>query len=113
MRWWSWVLVVAGFCARLSVAAETPSLPPTSILIDAATGETLREQDADAGRAPGALSDLMLLLLSVEEAGLGALALDAPVAVSNSAVTAGGAGLPARGARARSGNRGLLRRGAT
>src|SRR5207248_175634 len=86
-------------------------LPPTSILIDASTGESLREQDAGAARSPGALSDLMLLLLGMEEAGLGALQLDAPVTVSSSGA-AGGAGSPARGAHTASGNRVPLRRGA-
>jgi serine-type D-Ala-D-Ala carboxypeptidase (penicillin-binding protein 5/6) len=91
MWWRGGVLVALSLWARVGVAAVNPT-PPSAILVDAATGEVLRELDADAARPPGALSNLLLLLLSLEEAGLGGLPLDVPVTVSASVAAAGGGG---------------------
>src|SRR5262249_13743993 len=66
-------------------------IPPSAILVDATTGEVLREQDADAPRPPGSLSDLLLVLLSLEEARLGGLPLDVPVTVSSNVAAVGAA----------------------
>src|SRR5262245_39538190 len=107
MRWWNGVVGALTVCARLAVAADSATIP-SSILIDASNGEVLREQDADAARSPGALSDLMLLLLSLEEAALGVLPLDVPVTVSSDAASAA-AGPARRGAHTVNGNRVVLR----
>jgi serine-type D-Ala-D-Ala carboxypeptidase (penicillin-binding protein 5/6) len=107
MWWWCGVLLVVNLWARVGAAADNP-LPPTAILVDAATGDALREQDADAARPPGALNDLLLLLLSLEEAGLGGLPLDVPVTVSRSVAAVGGADGARRGQAGR-GNRVPLR----
>lgn len=56
--------------------------PPRTILIDALSGQVLQEQNADAVVRSGSLNQLMVLLLSLEQAGMGALPLDVPVAVS-------------------------------
>jgi len=60
---------------------------PGAILIDGLTGQTLREENADATVRSGSLSQLMVLLLTIEEAGMGALPLDVPVTVSAAATT--------------------------
>ena len=56
--------------------------PSRTILIDALSGQVLQEQNADAVVRSGSLNQLMILLLSLEEAGMGALPLDVPVTVS-------------------------------
>ena len=86
MRWWLMVAVVVGALkASASVSAVTPVAPPAAILIDAQTGQVLREQDADVSHPPGTLSHLLLLLLSLEEAAVGGVSLDASIAVSRPA----------------------------
>jgi len=52
------------------------------MLIDALSGQALQEQNADVVVRSGSLNQLMVLLLTLEEAGMGALPLDAPVTVS-------------------------------
>ena len=84
-RWW-WLgirLFLACAAMRAAHAADAPSF----ILIDALTGQTLREENADAIVRSGSLSQLMVLLLTIEEAGMGALPLDVPVTVSATATT--------------------------
>jgi len=88
MRWWRGgvaVFLVLTGAARMAPATEVAGEPAT-ILIEAVTGETLSEHDADAPRPLGTLSQLMVLLLSLEEARLGALRLEVPVTVSDTAV---------------------------
>ena len=75
----------------VSAPARTPARAPAVVLIDAESGQVLREQDADSPRPQGSLNQLMLLLLSLEQAGLGALPLDVPITVSQTAVTAAAA----------------------
>lgn len=86
--WWGWwcavLSLVLGLYAR-PAAAAAPARVPASILIDALTGASLREQDADLPQPLGSLSQLIVLLLSMEEARLGAVPLDAPVTVSRRA----------------------------
>jgi D-alanyl-D-alanine carboxypeptidase (penicillin-binding protein 5/6) len=71
------------------------------VLIDATSGQVLREHDADRASAPGPLTQLMLVLLSVEQAALGAVRLDSPVVVSEALLTEAaplaGAPLPVSG----------------
>ena len=88
MRWWRGgvaVFLVLTGAARMAPATEVAGEPAT-ILIEAVTGETLSEHGADAPRPLGTLSQLMVLLLSLEEARLGALRLEVPVTVSDTAV---------------------------
>jgi serine-type D-Ala-D-Ala carboxypeptidase (penicillin-binding protein 5/6) len=84
--WCGSVLISLQLCA--AAARATPPAPST-ILIDAASGQSLREEDADAAYPPGTLSQLMVLLISLEESGLGLFALDAPVTVSELAAGGG------------------------
>jgi D-alanyl-D-alanine carboxypeptidase (penicillin-binding protein 5/6) len=51
------------------------------------SGQVLSEENADAVVRSGSLSQLMVLLLSLEEAGMGALPLDVPVTVSATATS--------------------------
>lgn len=83
-RWW-WGIGLFLVCAAMRAvhAADAPSV----ILIDALTGQSLREENADAIVRSGSLSQLMVLLLTLEEAGTGALPLDVPVTVSAAATT--------------------------
>jgi D-alanyl-D-alanine carboxypeptidase (penicillin-binding protein 5/6) len=99
-RWWVGVLLAAlmgsGSQARAAVASQRA---PAVILIEAESGQVLREQDADSPRPQGSLNQLMLLLLSLEQSALGVLPLDVPVTVSHAAVSAaagGGARVPLR-----------------
>ncbi len=83
MRWgWMCVAVALQLLVKHHAAA-TPVPPPVpaSILIDAYTGQSLLEDNADALRAAGSLSGLMVVLLGLEQAALGTLPLDAPVTV--------------------------------
>lgn len=93
--------LVAGLGVRPALAGAEPAAHnPTTILIEALTGQALREQDADAPRPAGSLSQLAVLLLSLEEVDLRALPLDAPITVSGAAVTAPGAHIPLRAEKA-------------
>lgn len=100
-----WVVVV---CVTLGVAMRaeagssgTAARVPTTILVDATSGEVLREQDAAAQRPAGSLNQLMVLLLSLEEGRLGAIAPDTPVTISAGATDGGGAASQASRAAAR------------
>ncbi|MFI5364941.1 MAG: D-alanyl-D-alanine carboxypeptidase family protein [Candidatus Binatia bacterium] len=98
--WWRWccgalVLAVVLLTQPAWGAAE-PARTPAMILVDALTGQTLREQDAEVPRPAGSLNQLMVLLLSLEEVDLGALPPDAPITVSSAAATAPGAHIPLR-----------------
>jgi len=81
-RWWWWRVSLVLLCVTLRPAHGIEAAAPSTILIDAMTGQVLREENAAAAVRVGSLSHLMLLLLSLEEAGLGALPLDAAVTVS-------------------------------
>jgi D-alanyl-D-alanine carboxypeptidase (penicillin-binding protein 5/6) len=96
--WWRWwlafggvsVLLQVGLAPRAGAVAASP-LSPSTILIDAYTGQTLSEQDADAPRPTAGLGQLMVLLLTLEQAEMGALPLAAPVTVSPLAAGLGSA----------------------
>jgi D-alanyl-D-alanine carboxypeptidase (penicillin-binding protein 5/6) len=81
-------------CARVPWAAAVPAAahPATAILVDALSGESLVEEDADAPRPAGSLNQLMVLLLAIEQAALGAFPLEMLVPVSGVAATAPAAG---------------------
>jgi D-alanyl-D-alanine carboxypeptidase (penicillin-binding protein 5/6) len=88
MRWGGWGILAAILIHSIHTAwaIDTASRAPASILIDAATGEVLKEEQADDLRPPGALSRLMIVLLSLEQANLGMLPLNLPVAVDAATV---------------------------
>ncbi len=93
MRWWWLGIGLFLACMVIQPAHAADVVAPSAILIDASTGQSLREQNADAPVHPGSLNQLMVLLLSLEEAGMGALPLGAPVTVSVTA-TNGAAAAP-------------------
>jgi D-alanyl-D-alanine carboxypeptidase (penicillin-binding protein 5/6) len=80
-RWW-WAISSFLLCVAMRPTHAAEAVPSRTILIDALSGQVLQEQNADAAVHPGSLSHLMVLLLTLEEAGMGALPLDAPVTVS-------------------------------
>jgi D-alanyl-D-alanine carboxypeptidase (penicillin-binding protein 5/6) len=95
--WWGWWCAVVSVVLAISAppAAASPAVAsrvPASLLIDALTGESLSEEDADTPKPVGLLSQLMIVLLSLEEVRLGALPLDVPVTVSKLAAPQAGAG---------------------
>lgn len=62
---------------------------PAWILIDAGSGAVLSEHDADVAYTSGDLNQLMVMLLTLEQAQLGMMPLAAPVAVSPLAAQGG------------------------
>ena len=78
MGWWCGAVCSVAFAVS-SHTAMAATGAATAILIDARTGQTLSAQDPDAPRPAGTLNQLMLLLVSLEQASLGAFALDGPV----------------------------------
>ena len=76
MVWWWGVVFSVAFAvpSRTTIAATGGAA--TAILIDARTGQSLAEHDADAPRPGITLSQLMLVLVNLEQASLGAFALD-------------------------------------
>jgi D-alanyl-D-alanine carboxypeptidase (penicillin-binding protein 5/6) len=87
--WWWWVVISvldvllhAGVASAGGLVTASPRSPST-ILIDADTGQTLAEQDADLAHPTAGLNQLMVLLLSTEQAEMGTLPLAAPVTVSS------------------------------
>src|SRR5574341_310209 len=92
-----WLCVVVASLALLGGSAPAAGVPsqarsPATILIETSTGQVLSEHDADSSRPAASLYQLMLALLTLEEAGLGGFPLDAPVSVSEIAVQSGGTG---------------------
>jgi D-alanyl-D-alanine carboxypeptidase (penicillin-binding protein 5/6) len=86
-RWW-WLGVTSFLlCGAIRLAYGAEAVQPGAILIDALTGQSLREQNADAVLRSGSLNQLMVLLLSLEEADMDALPLNAPVTVSATAAS--------------------------
>jgi D-alanyl-D-alanine carboxypeptidase (penicillin-binding protein 5/6) len=90
LRRWGGVVLVALTLDAAAAPAVVGGLEriPATILIEADSGQVLREQDADSPRSQGSLSQLMLLLISLEQSALGALPLEVPVTVSQGAVSA-------------------------
>jgi D-alanyl-D-alanine carboxypeptidase (penicillin-binding protein 5/6) len=93
-RWSGGVLVVALTLRAAPTYAVVSGAPrgPATILIEAESGQVLREQDAESPRSEGSLNQLMLLLLGLEQSALGTLPLDVPVTISRDAVSAAAAG---------------------
>jgi len=91
MRWLpgTALLLVLIVPARQPVLAVPAERQPTAILIDADSGRSLREIDADVPRPAGSLNQLMLLLISLEQAELGILRLQVPVTIGSAALTFG------------------------
>lgn len=87
---WRWRRVVlcsvlsALFLPAVAWCDSTPR-PPSTILIDALTGQVLAEHDADTVKPAESLTQLMVVLLALEEARLGALPLDAAITISEMA----------------------------
>ena len=86
MRWWGWVvgcnvLIAASTVSDARVRPELARQPTASILVDAATGQVLEARNADTPCQGAAINQLMLLLLSLEQAELGGLPLDVPVTI--------------------------------
>jgi D-alanyl-D-alanine carboxypeptidase (penicillin-binding protein 5/6) len=102
MRRWSGgalLVALAVGAAPASAVVGGPQRMPAAILIEAESGQVLREQDADSPRPEGSLNQLMLLLIGLEQSALGALPLDVPVTISQDAesvAAASGMGVPLR-----------------
>lgn len=90
MRCWWWVvgmwLGLSQVAAAASAVSAPPLRPPAWVLLDADSGVILDESDADAAYTSGALNQLMVLLLALEQADLKLLPLAVPVTVSPMAV---------------------------
>src|SRR5258706_946315 len=90
---WRWVVwgVLLGIVIRepALLASAARASDPSWILIEAQTGQVLLEHSADAPWRAHTLGSLMILLLSVEQARLGALPLAAPVTISATATRLG------------------------
>ncbi len=92
MRWgWcGWFLVSA--CVLGVPRVQALSAPVPAILIEASTGQVLTETSADRAVAVSSLGQLMIVLLSVEQANLGVLPLNVPITIGPSVAGAAGAG---------------------
>jgi D-alanyl-D-alanine carboxypeptidase (penicillin-binding protein 5/6) len=84
-RWWARLGIALGLLGREALTAPVALGSPASILIDAHTGQSLLEENADAPIPVGPLSQLMVLLLSLEQATLGVVRLDAAVTAPDTA----------------------------
>jgi D-alanyl-D-alanine carboxypeptidase (penicillin-binding protein 5/6) len=94
MRRWSGgalLVALAVGAAPTGAVVSGPQRMPSAILIEAESGQVLRQQDADSPRPEGSLNQLMLLLLGLEQSALGALPLKVPVTISQGAVNAAAA----------------------
>lgn len=88
---WGWVGWMAT-CAGLAVASPGRAAPAAlpAILIEADTGQVLAESRADQTVGASSLGQLMVVLLSLEQARLGVLPLDVPITIGPSAVNGAG-----------------------
>lgn len=77
--------------------ARGASTPVSAILIEASTGQVLAENLADRPVPVSTLGQLMVVLLSLEQASLGVLPLDVPITIGpNATGAAGGARIALR-----------------
>ncbi len=80
-------------CVHAVLAAPSPkpvaTRVPAWILIDAGSGTVLNEHNADVAYTSGDLNQLMVMLLTLEQAQLGMMPLAAPVTVSPVAAQGG------------------------
>jgi len=74
--------------AALDIMARDPY--KGAIVVDAATGMVLHEDNADAEAYPASITKLMVLLVILEAVDAGLLALDEPVTVTSKSSTIGG-----------------------
>lgn len=87
MRWWGGRSIALCLLA-IVVAGQATAAPlrtPAVVLFDVSSGQTLREQDAEGLRSAGSLYQLMVMLLTLEQANLGTMRLDVPVTVGDAA----------------------------
>jgi D-alanyl-D-alanine carboxypeptidase (penicillin-binding protein 5/6) len=85
MWWWRVVVACVAGASCLADAAGAAPRRHSHILIEATSGKVLAEKRADAAHPPAALANLMVVLLSLEQAALGTLPLQVPVVVSEAA----------------------------
>ena len=80
-RIWAGILVVAvGFGAALSRPAQ--AVPYAEIVIDARSGQVLREQNADSRLHPASLTKMMTLYIAFDAINRGEIGLDDYVTVT-------------------------------
>jgi D-alanyl-D-alanine carboxypeptidase (penicillin-binding protein 5/6) len=88
--WWRWwwlvgcllcALVLLGAGASAAAQPKAPQHLPSYVVIDAESGQVLDEHDADARHPAGSFNQLMLLLVSLEQAELSGLPIDVPVTI--------------------------------
>ncbi len=83
-------LALGGLLA-LPAAAQGPEIPaPSAILVDAATGTVLFEQDADRPMEPASVTKVMTLLLVMEALDSGKISMEDTVTASETAAAKGG-----------------------
>ncbi len=81
MRWTGAVVVAGTLCVALRLSA---GMLPATLLFDAVSGHVLQAQDPDRICEAGALYQMMVVLLTLEQADLGSLRLDVPITISAS-----------------------------
>jgi D-alanyl-D-alanine carboxypeptidase len=93
-RFWSGVLVLLGLLSAPAAAQVAPVSSPTGpvmagpyAVVDAATGETLLQQNAGAAWYPASLAKLMTIYIVFRELKAGHLALDSQVVFSQLAAS--------------------------
>ncbi len=91
-RFWSGALVLLGFMSLPAAAQVAPVSTPTGpvmagpyVVIDAASGETLMQQNAGAAWYPASLTKLMTMYIVFQELKAGRLSLSTPVVISQHA----------------------------
>ncbi|MDD3277399.1 MAG: D-alanyl-D-alanine carboxypeptidase [Lachnospiraceae bacterium] len=91
-RWIAWILVWMMICLVpvRAVHAELTLSSPSTILIEASTGQVVYEQNADEIRSPASITKIMTLLLIYEALEKGSLHLEDMVTVSAHAKSMGG-----------------------
>ena len=87
--WMAMVLLLPVFLPAAAQAVETKA--SYALLLDAETGVTLFEKNADARMSPASMSKLMTVLMAFEGLESGAIAADEEFFVSDDAWRRGGA----------------------
>ena len=90
MRRWICILLAALTLCVPAFAAGPEVAAPSYVLMDAATGTVLLEQDAHERLAPASVTKVMTLLLVMEALDAGAVGWDDAVAASEQAAAKGG-----------------------
>ena len=92
-RFWCWITVLAlavGMSAPAATAAPAEVAAKSAILMDAATGTVLYEQNAHEALAPASVTKVMTMLLIMEAIDSGKLKWDDTVTASEAAAAKGG-----------------------